>query len=141
LSAFNGTGGQQGGNGQGASGANGQGVQPAQGQSGTGIPQANVSGAGNVHGIVNSFDGMGINFTADDGQVLYVDLGNPRYSQSIGFVPQIGEGVTVLMFPGDQGTNSAISVTMDATGTTYSFRSETGQPLWAGGNGNGNGNH
>ena len=141
LSAFNGTGGQQGSNGQGASGANGQGGQPAQGQSGTGIPQANVSGAGNVHGIVNSFDGMGISFTADDGQVLYVDLGNPRYSQSIGFVPQIGEGVTVLMFPGDQGTNSAISVTMDATGTTYSFRSETGQPLWAGGNGNGNGNH
>ena len=82
---------------------------------------------------------MGISITADDGQALYVDTGNMRYSQSLGFAPQIGEGVTVLMFMSDQGTNSAISVTMDATGMTYTFRSETGQPLWAGGNGKGNG--
>ena len=32
-----------------------------------------------------------------------MDLGNPNYNQSIGFAPQIGDGVTVVMFFGDQG--------------------------------------
>ena len=140
LAAFTGEqggNGQQGGNGNGNSGSNGQ---AGQSQVGSGVPQANISGAVTVHGVVNSYDGMGISFTADDGQALYVDTGNMRYSQSLGFAPVAGEGMTVVMFLGDQGTNSAISVTMDATGMTYTFRNETGQPLWAGGNGNGHGN-
>ena len=140
LAAFTGEqggNGQQGGNGNGNSGSNGQ---AGQSQVGSGVPQANISGAVTVHGAVNSYDGMGISFTADDGQALYVDTGNMRYSQSLGFAPVAGEGMTVVMFLGDQGTNSAISVTMDATGMTYTFRNETGQPLWAGGNGNGHGN-
>ena len=140
LAAFTGEqggNGQQGGNGNGNSGSNGQ---AGQSQVGSGVPQANISGAVTVHGVVNSYDGMGISFTADDGQALYVDTGNMRYSQSLGFAPVVGEGMTVVMFLGDQGTNSAISVTMDATGMTYTFRNETGQPLWAGGNGNGHGN-
>ncbi|MBM4427529.1 MAG: DUF2202 domain-containing protein [Chloroflexi bacterium] len=139
LAAFTG---EQGGNGNGNSGGNAQAGQAGQGQVGSGVPQANVSGAVTVHGVVNSYDGMGISFTADDGQVLYVDTGNMRYSQSLGFAPVAGDGVTVVMFYGDQGVNSAITVTMDVTGMTYTFRSETGQPLWAGGNGKGNGgNH
>ena len=143
LAAFTGEqggNGQQGGNGNGNSGGNAQAGQAGQGQVGSGVPQANISGAVTIHGVVNSYDGMGISFTADDGQVLYVDTGNMRYSQSIGFAPVAGEGMTVVMFLGDQGTNSAISVTVDATGMTYTFRNETGQPLWVGGNGNG-GNH
>jgi hypothetical protein len=134
---------EQGANGNGYGGTNGQGGQSAQGQAGggVGVPQANIAGAVTVHGVVSSYDGMGIGITADDGQALYVDTGNPRYSQSLGFAPQVGEGVTALMFMGDQGVNSAISVTMDATGMTYTFRSEIGQPLWSGGNGRGgNGN-
>ena len=127
-------------NGHGNSGANGQAGQTAQGQTGSGVPQANTSGAVTVHGVISSFDTMGMSFTADDGQVIYVDLGNPNYNQSIGFAPQIGDGVTVVMFFGDQGVNSAITVTMDATGVTYTFRSELGQPLWSGGNGKGHGN-
>ena len=137
LAAFTG---EQGGNGQGNSGGNGQAGQAGQGQVGSGVPQANISGAVIVHGVVNSYDGMGISFTADDGQALYVDTGNMRYSQSLGFAPVAGDGMTVVMFYGDQGVNSAISVTMDVTGMTYTFRSETGQPLWSGGNGKGNGN-
>ena len=127
-------------NGHGNSGANGQAGQTAQGQTGSGVPQANTSGAVTVHGVISSFDTMGMSFTADDGQVIYVDLGNPNYNQSIGFAPQIGDGVTVVMFFGDQGVNSAVTVTMDATGVTYTFRSELGQPLWSGGNGKGHGN-
>lgn len=136
--------GNQGGNGNGANGqgnggANVQGGQSAQGQAGSGVPQANVTNVTTVHGVVNSFDLMGMSLTLDDGTSLYVQLGNSRYSQSIGFAPAVGEGVTVTGFPGDQGLYSAISVTMDSTGVTYTFRSETGQPLWSGGNGKGNG--
>jgi len=127
--------GYQGGRGNGNGGANGQATT-------SGVPQADISGAVTLHGIVNSYDMMGVSFTADDGQAVYVDTGNPRYSQSLGFAPVAGEGVTVVMFYGDQGVNSAISITMDATGVTYTFRNELGQPLWSGGNGKGNGgNH
>jgi len=134
-----GTGMQDAGNGQG-NGTQGNGGQAGNGQgTGTGIPQANVSGATTVHGVVNSFDLTGMSITLDDGAILYVQLGNSRYSQSIGFAPVAGDGVTINGFPGDQGLYSAITITMDTTGQTYTFRSETGQPLWSGGNGNGQG--
>ncbi|HNO32390.1 MAG TPA: DUF2202 domain-containing protein, partial [Anaerolineales bacterium] len=103
LAAFNGTSGgngQQGGNGNGNGGGNAQAGQSAQGQVGSGVPQANISGAVTVHGVVTSYDGMGISFTADDGQAMYVDTGNMRYSQSIGFAPVAGDGMTVVMFYG-----------------------------------------
>jgi len=132
--------GYQGGRGNGNGGANGQansGV-TTQGQAGSGVPQADIAGVITVHGVVNSFDLTGISITTDDGQELYVQLGNSRYNQSIGFAPVAGEGVTVVMLPGDQVLYSAISVTVDSTGLTYTFRSETGQPMWAGGNGKGN---
>ena len=129
--------GNQGSNGQGngAQGSNGQGN-----TTGTGIPQANISGATTVHGIVNSFDQMGLSLTLDDGSAFYVQLGNLRYSQSIGFAPAVGEGVTVNGFADDQGSYSAITVTLNSTAQTYSFRDETGRPLWSGGNGQGGGN-
>ena len=125
-------GGQGGGQGQGGQGA---------GQSATtgGMAQANIAGATTIHGTVVSFDQMGLSLTLDDGSAFYVQLGNSRYGQSIGFAPVAGEGVTVYGFPGDQGLYSAISVTIDSTAQTYSFRDETGRPLWAGGNGKGNG--
>lgn len=131
--------GNQGGRGNGNSGANVQGGGSAQGLTGSGVPQANVTNVTTVHGVVSSFDLMGMSLTLDDGTSLYIQLGNSRYNQSIGFAPAVGEGVTVTGFPGDQGLYSAISVTVDSTGVTYTFRSETGQPLWSGGNGRGNG--
>jgi len=131
--------GNQGGNGNGNGGQNSQGGNSTQSQFGSGIPQANIAGASTIHGIVNSFDLMGMSLTLDDGTSLYVQLGNSRYSQSIGFAPAVGEGVTVTGFPGDQGLYSAITVTLESTGQVFTFRSETGQPLWSGGNGRGNG--
>jgi hypothetical protein len=146
LSSTNGNGnqggnGSQGANGQGngAQGSNGQGGNGGQ-TTGTGIPQANISGATTVHGIVNSFDLIGISVTLDDGTVLYVQLGNSRYCQSIGFAPAAGEGVTINGFPGDQGLYSAITVTIDSTSQTYAFRDANGNPMWSGGNGQGGGN-
>ena len=135
--------GTQGANGQGSSaqgtgyGAQGAG-QPGAG-TGTGIPQANVSGATTVHGIVNSFDLTGMSATLDDGTILYVQLGNSGYSQSIGFAPVTGDGITINGFPGDQGLYSATTITMDSTGQIYTFRDANGMPMWSGGNGSGNG--
>ena len=136
----NGNGGQgNGGQGNGGQGNGGQG----NGQSNTtGIPQANITDAYTVHGTVVSYDMMGLSITLDDGSALYIQLGNSRYNQSIGFAPQIGEGITVYGFTGDQGLFSAITIALDSTGQVYTFRTETGQSLWAGGNGKGNGgNH
>ena len=82
---------------------------------------------------------MGLSLTLDDGSAFYVQLGNSRYSQSIGFAPAVGEGVTVYGFPGDQGAYSAITVTLDSTAQVYSFRDATGRPLWAGKGNGGNG--
>jgi hypothetical protein len=141
ISSTNGNGNS---NGNGNQGSNGQGngAQGSNGQSntaGTGIPQANISGATTVHGIVNSFDLSGMSVTLDDGTILYVQLGNSRYSQSIGFAPQAGEAVTINGFIGDQGLYSAITVTVDSTAQSFAFRDANGSPLWAGGNGNGQG--
>lgn len=129
--------------GAGGQGNNWQGSNETGGQTVTnGIPQANIAGATSIHGSVVSFDLNGLTITTDDGQTLSIQLGNSRYSQSIGFAPPAGEGLTVYGFPGDQGLFSAITITLDSTGQVYTFRSETGQPLWAGGNGKGNGgNH
>ena len=110
------------------------------------MAQADLTAATTIHGTVVNFDQMGLSLTLDDGSAFYVQLGNSRYSQTIGFAPPIGEGVTVYGFPGDQGVYSAITVTVDSTGQVYSFRNATGRPLWAGkgngGGGNGGGgNH
>ncbi len=48
-----------------------------------------------LHGLVNYYDLLGISVITDDGQTLYIKLGNKRYNQSLGFAPQAGEGVTI----------------------------------------------
>ncbi len=135
-----------GGQGQGGQGQGGQGS--GQASATGGMAQADLTAATTIHGTVVSFDQMGLSLTLDDGSAFYIQLGNSRYSQSIGFAPAIGEGVTVYGFPGDQGVYSAITVTLDSTAQVYAFRdATTGQPLWSGGgnggggNGNGGGNH
>lgn len=91
-----------------------------------------------LRGTVNGYDLEGLALTLDDGAMLYVKLGNTRYNQSIGFAPQVGERVTLLGFTGEDGLFNAISVTLEGSGQVYSFRSSSGEPLWAGG-GHGNG--
>ena len=103
-------------------------------------PQADISGESTIYGTVSAYDTVNLTILTSDGQTIVVQLGNSFYSQSIGFNPMIGQSVTVVGFPGDQGLFSAINVTVD--GQTYAFRDELGRPLWAGGNGKGRGgNH
>jgi len=88
-----------------------------------------------LRGAVSGYDGRGLTITADDGQSLTIELGNSRYNRSIGFVPQVGEQVTVEAFiPGGKTDYNAITVTLDSTGQTYTFRDALGNPLWAGKN-------
>ena len=90
-----------------------------------------------LHGTLNGYDLKGLVLTLDDGSALYIKLGNSRYNQSIGFAPQVGQGLTILGFNGEDGLFKAVTVTLD-DGRVYSFRTEAGDPLWSG-NGQGNG--
>jgi hypothetical protein len=88
-----------------------------------------------LRGTVSGYDQRQLSITADDGQLLTIELGNSRYNRSIGFAPQVGERVTVQAFvPGSQDSYSAITVTLDGTGQIYTFRDALGNPLWAGKN-------
>jgi hypothetical protein len=131
VTAGQGFGGQGKGQGQG----NGSGVPQAQ-------AQANLASAKTVHGTVSAYNYGTLTVQTDDGKSLGVQLGNQNYATSLGFAPQVGEGLTVYGFTGDQGSFTAITVTMDS-GKVYTFRdAATGRPAWAGGgNGKGNGNH
>ena len=125
--------------GQGGSGYRGGRNDQAAVPSIAGEPQVNadISGASTITGTVSAYDLATLTVSTNDGQIVVVQLGNASYAQTIGFVPQIGQSVTVIGFPGDQGLFSAISVTVD--GQTYAFRDELGRPLWAGANGKGRG--
>lgn len=113
---------------------------PSTNAAGSGVPnpQADISGASTISGIVSAYDLVSLTVLTHDGQTVVVQLGSSQYTQSIGFNPAIGAAVTVNGFPGDQGLFSAISVTVDDQ--TYTFRDKLGRPLWAGGPGNGKGN-
>ena len=134
----------------------GNGIQGSQGQGGgggyrggrndqaavlstAGEPQVNadISGASTITGTVSAYDLATLTVSTSDGQSVVVQLGNASYAQTIGFGPQIGQSVTVVGFPGDQGLFSAINVTVN--GQTYAFRDELGRPMWAGGRGKGRG--
>jgi hypothetical protein len=88
-----------------------------------------------LRGSVNSYDGRCLTISADDGESIYIELGNFRYNRTIGFAPQIGERVTAQAFiPGSKTVYSAITVTIDNTGKVFTFRDALGNPLWAGKN-------
>ncbi len=152
------------GNGQG-NGGQGQGQAQTQGATGTqtqgqgrgnggqgqttnttpGTPQANITQTVTIAGMVQSFDGVGISVTTDDGAPLWVQLGQSRYVSAQGAVYTAGDHVTATGFY-ENGQFQASSVVNDTTGQTLTLRDASGRPLWAGGAGGnggkgGQGNH
>jgi hypothetical protein len=124
------------GQGQGKRGGQGQG-QSAAGQGQTqnpnlGTPQANVTTWTTVAGTVNSFDGVGVSLTTDDGAPLWVQFGQSRYVSAQGATFNAGDHVTVNGFE-ENGQFQAGTVVNDTTGQTLNLRDTTGRPLWAGG--------
>jgi hypothetical protein len=118
----------QGGHGQGQS-ANGRGQTQ---NANPGTPQANVTTWVTVAGTVNSFDGVGVSLTTDDGAPLWVQFGQSRYVSAQGVAFNAGDHVTVNGFE-ENGQFQAGSVVNDTTGQTLNLRDTTGRPLWAGG--------
>jgi hypothetical protein len=129
------------GQGQGYRGGQGQGArgqgQSANGQGQTqnpdpGTPQANVTAWLTVAGTVNSFDGVGVSLTADDGAPVWVQFGQSRYVSEQGVTFTAGDHLTVNGFE-ENGQFQAGTVVNDTTGQTLNLRDTTGRPLWAGG--------
>jgi hypothetical protein len=84
-----------------------------------------------LRGLVSSYDGRGLTIAADDGELVYVELGNSRYNRSLQFAPQIGERVTAQAFiPGSSTAYNTIAITFDSTGQVFTFRDALGNPLW-----------
>ena len=129
------------GQGQGYRGGQGQGAR-GQGQNASGqgqtqnpnraTPQANVTTWVTVKGTVNSFDGVGVSLTTDDGAPLWAQFGQSRYVSAQGVTFSAGDHLTVNGFE-ENGQFQAGTVLNDTTGQTLNLRDTTGRPLWAGG--------
>jgi hypothetical protein len=127
----------QSGNGYGNSNQNGSNGNAAGGSQ----SQVNVADAYTVQGTVSAYQYGTLTIVTTDGQIMGIELGNQNYTTTLGFVPQVGDSVTVYGFPSAEGLFSAITVTVDSTGQVFTFRDLGGRPSWAGGNGKGGGNH
>lgn len=128
------TGVQPQGQGQGYRGGQGQSAN-GQGQttnSNPGTPQANVTTWLTVQGTVNSFAGVGVSLTTDEGAPLWVQFGQSRYVSAQGVTFTAGDHVTVNGFE-ENGQFQAGTVVNDTTGQTLNLRDTSGRPLWAGG--------
>jgi hypothetical protein len=125
--------GQAQGQGQGRQGnGNGVGGQGQTQNSNPGTPQANVTTWLTVKGTVNSFDGVGVSLTTDEGAPLWVQFGQSRYVSAQGVTFNAGDHLTVNGFE-ENGQFQAGTVVNDTTGQTLNLRDTTGRPLWAGG--------
>lgn len=83
---------------------------------------------------VQAVELTGLSVLTDDGQPLWVQLGPNRFwTASIGF--SASDHVTVTGFT-ENGQWMAAVIVNDTTGQSLTLRSDTGQPLWTGGNGN-----
>ncbi len=123
--------------GQGTS--NGAGRQGATTNPNPGTPQANITQTVTIAGVVQSFDGVGLSLSTDDGAPLWVQLGQSRYVSAQGVTFNAGDHVTATGFY-ENGQFQASVVVDDTTGQTLTLREASGRPLWAGG-GNGRGSH
>ena len=131
--------------------ANGQGYSAEQsgGQSAQQQPAQNEQGEPNMSaegamgdpwqetGTITEIDDYGFQFTTQNGESVYIELGPPDYWQNQGVKLQVGQPVTVNGSI-NEGMIHAAQV-MLADGQTLQVRSETGQPLWSGGATNGQG--
>ena len=114
------------------------GAAPAQSgavQPGTGVPapQNGLSEWITLHGVVSSFTPPSLVLILDDGQVITVEAGNQSFLSSLGVQFLGGEGVTVTGFYDQNGGFTVGTLTLDASGQSFSLRDELGRPAWRGG--------
>lgn len=146
TTGLNNGGGGNGGNGGGGAGrgrGQGQGGQGASGtQNGTGVPQPQngLTEWVTLQGTVSNYVPPSFTLTTADGQIYTVEVGNVNYATSLGLNLKDGDQVTVVGFTDANGGFSVGTLTLDATGQSFTLRDELGRPAWRGGKGGG-GNH
>jgi hypothetical protein len=133
--AGNGQGGQGRGAGNGGGGGRGQGAQGQQG-GGSGVPnpQNGLTEWVTISGVVSNLAVPDLTLVTDDGQTIVVQLGSASYLSSIGLSLSEGDAVTLNGFYETGGSLAVGSITIDATGQTFTLRDELGRPTWRGGN-------
>lgn len=88
-------------------------------------------------GKIVKFDDFGLTLELETLEEIYVELGEPSYWQTQDVILEVGQQVTIEGSVND-GMYHAYQV-MLADGQILQIRTETGQPLWAGGVDNGQG--
>jgi len=123
----------------------GLGQQQGQGQGkgqGSGIPnsQNGLTEWTTVQGVVSNYAAPNFTLTTADGQVLAIQLGNLNYVNSLGLIMKDGDSITLTGFYDPSGAFAVGTLTLDATGQTFTLRDEYGRPAWRGGGGGSTGN-
>ena len=121
---------------------NGQGQGAAAGTadgSHTPEPRVQVDAWITITGTIMAYQGNSMTVAADDGQLITLQSGQPRFFAAQGVTFQVGDEVIIVGFyQGDQFM--AGDITQVATGLRVLLRDPNGRPLWAGAGNNGNGN-
>jgi len=102
-------------------------------------PQAQVTEWITIIGTLTSYQGSKMTISTDDGEIIVVQAGQPRFFSSQGVTFAVGDAISLVGYmDGDQFV--AGDITQIATGLRVMLRDPNGRPLWAGpGNGAGNG--
>lgn len=88
-------------------------------------------------GTILAVDDYGFDFSTDNGETVYIELGPPDYWQSQG-VELLAEQTASVSGSINEGMIHATEIQL-ADGQTLQLRNETGQPLWSGGANNSRG--
>ncbi|MEI2609156.1 MAG: hypothetical protein V9G20_11065 [Candidatus Promineifilaceae bacterium] len=117
---------------------NGQAAGTADG-SHTPEPRVQVDAWITITGTIVAYEGNVMTIASDDGQLITLQSGQPRFFAAQGITFQVGDEVIVVGFyQGDQFM--AGDITQVSTGLRVLLRDPNGRPLWAGAGNNGNGN-
>ncbi|MBK9050557.1 MAG: hypothetical protein IPL78_06445 [Chloroflexi bacterium] len=121
---------------------NGQGQGAAAGAadgSHTPEPRVQVDAWITITGTIVAYQGNSMTIASENGELITLQSGQPRFFAAQGITFQVGDEVIVVGFyQGDQFM--AGDITQVSTGLRVLLRDPNGRPLWAGAGNNGNGN-
>lgn len=83
-------------------------------------------------GTITEIDDYGFQFSYQNGESAYIELGPPDYWRNQGVELQPGQSATVIGSINDDDMIHATQVVL-SDGQTLQLRSESGQPMWSGG--------
>jgi hypothetical protein len=96
-------------------------------------PQNGMTELVTYQGLVSQYAAPNLTLITTDGQSIPAQLGNLSYLSQIGLTLNEGDAVTLTGFMDSSGALAVTSITLDATGQTFTLRDNLGRPLWGGG--------